>query len=74
MLERRAKKAIAIESRELEELEREGVLEFDESNLLINLSPSTWGAFADLPLDYWEPLKSSLVVSSSGGDAPVSGG
>ena len=30
-----------MESRELEELEREGVLEFDESDPLINLSPST---------------------------------
>ena len=74
LLERRAEEAIAVESRELEELEREGVLEFDESDPSINLSPGTWGAFADLPLDYWEPLDSSLVVSGSGGNAPVSGG
>lgn len=74
LLEKRAEEAIAVESRELEELEQEGVLEFDGSDPSINLSPGTWGAFADLPLDYWEPLDLSLVASGSGGDVPVSSG
>lgn len=73
LLEKQAEEAIAVESRELEELEQEGVLEFDGSDPLINLSPSTQGAFADLPLDYQEPLNLSLVASSSGSDMPVSG-
>ena len=74
LLEKQAKKAIAIESRELKELEQEGVIEFNGSDLLINLSLSTQGAFADLPLDYQDSLNLSLVAFSSGSDVPVSGG
>ena len=67
LLERRAEEAIAVESRELEELERGEVMEFPESGPSLALSPSTWGAFEGLPLDYWEPLDVSLLVAGGTG-------
>jgi hypothetical protein len=59
LLDRRAEDAIAVESREIEELERAEAgetIEFSGAaeGLALNLSPSTWSAFEGLPLDYWE--------------------
>lgn len=63
LLDRRAEEAIAVEERSIVEQELdEGTITFDGSSegLALNLSPSTWGAFEGLPLDYWvdptEPL------------------
>ena len=72
LLEKRAEEAIAVESRDLEEVEQEGVIEFDESTPAFSMSPSTWGAFEGFPLDYWEPLDLSALPSV--GTAPTSGG
>jgi hypothetical protein len=64
LLDTRADTAVAVEQRNIEELEREedgGTMEFPESEGTgLHLSASTWGAFEDLPLDFWvdpsEPL------------------
>lgn len=57
LLDKRAEEAIAVEEREISELEqKESVMEFTEPSegLALNLSPSTWSAFEGLPFDYWE--------------------
>lgn len=63
LLDRRAEEAIAVEERSIVEQELdEGTITFDgpSEGLALSLSPSTWGAFEGLPLDYWvdptEPL------------------
>lgn len=56
LLDRRAEEAISVEERSIAEQElEEGTLSFDgpSEGLGLNLSPNTWGAFEDLPLDYW---------------------
>ena len=72
LLEKRAEEAIAVESRELEELEQEGVMDFGESDPSVNLSPSTWGAFEGFPVDYWESFDLGPLVA--GGTGPSAGG
>jgi hypothetical protein len=59
LLDRRADEAIAVEERqiqELEEAEASETMTFDgpSEGLALQLSPSTWGAFEGFPLDYWE--------------------
>jgi hypothetical protein len=60
LIDRRADDAIAVESREIEELEQGGsseVLTFGEvpeDGFNLHLSPSTWGAFEGFPSEYWE--------------------
>lgn len=56
LLDRRAEEAIAVEERDIAEQELgEETIAFEGSSegLGPNLSPSTWGAFEDLPLEYW---------------------
>jgi galactokinase len=57
LLDRRADEAIAVEERGIAEQElTEETMAFDgpSEGLALNLSPSTWGAFDGLPLDYWD--------------------
>jgi hypothetical protein len=60
LIDRRADDAIAVESREIEEMEQaEGsvVMTFGdvpEDGFNLHLSPSTWGAFEGFPLETWE--------------------
>jgi len=59
LLDRRADEAIAVEERNIQELEQQEASEtmaFDGSSegLALALSPSTWGAFEGFPLEYWE--------------------
>lgn len=60
LLDRRAEEVIAVEERNIEELESvdSEVMAFDGSleRLGINLSPSTWSAIEGLPLGYWEAV------------------
>lgn len=76
LLDRRAEDAIAVESREIEELEqveRSEVLSLEglsNNDFALHLSPSTWGAFEGLPFDYWDsPVGSGVdgtAVTTSG--------
>lgn len=60
LLDRRAEEAISVEERSIEEQESEEGAEpsilFQDppEGLALNLSPQTWGAFDDLPLDFWD--------------------
>lgn len=59
LLDRRADEAIAVEERniqELEEAESSEVIDLSgpSEGLALQLSPSTWGAWEGFPLDYWE--------------------
>jgi hypothetical protein len=57
LIDSRADEAIAVESRELaeQELEESELLpDVPTVGLALNLSPQTWGAFEDYPLDFWE--------------------
>jgi hypothetical protein len=57
LLDRRAEEAISVEERSIAEQELdEGTMLFDSPSDGITLSPSTWGAFEDLPLEYWLDL------------------
>ena len=74
LLDRRAEDAIAVESREIEELEREEAeqtMEFlgPSEGLSLNLSPSTWSAFEGLPLDYWESFDVGGILQGAGGSS-----
>jgi hypothetical protein len=54
LLDRRAEEAISVEERSIAEQELdEGTITFDGSSEGITLSPSTWGAYEDLPMEYW---------------------
>jgi hypothetical protein len=85
LLDRRTEEAIAVEERSIEDLEAKERAELGlvlppvEPTDTIALSPSTWGAIADLPEGFWEtfdfggpvpplleePLKGSGVVGPS---------
>lgn len=72
LLDRRADEAIAVEERNIQELEGLGASEtmsFDASSegLALQLSPTTWGAFEGFPLDFWDS-------EDVGGTVPVAGG
>jgi hypothetical protein len=57
LIDSRADEAIAVESRELaeQELEESELLpDVPTVGLALNLSPQTWGAFDEYPLDFWE--------------------
>jgi hypothetical protein len=59
LLDRRADEAIAVEERNIQDLEQQEASEtmaFDgpSEGLALQLSPSTWGAFEGFPLEYWE--------------------
>jgi hypothetical protein len=75
LIDRRADDAIAVEAREIEEMERaEGSEtitfgEVPEDGFNLHLSPSTWGAFEGYPLDFWE-----VPAGTPTGATPVSGG
>jgi hypothetical protein len=64
LLDSRAETAVAVEQKNIEELEREesgATMEFPESDGTgLHLSANTWGAFEELPMDFWidptEPL------------------
>lgn len=63
LLDRRADEAIAVEERGLAEQELdEETITFNgpSEGLALNLSPSTWGAFEDLPPEYWLDSNVSL--------------
>ena len=69
LLDRRADDAIAVETREIEEMEQaegSGVLSLEnasEEGFNLHLSPSTWGAFEGFPLEAWEaPFDLAPVV------------
>lgn len=70
LLDRRAEEAIAVEEREIEELEAQELLSLDPSTdgPGLALGPSTWGAFEGLPEDFWDssfvPTIPSTVVAS----------
>lgn len=78
LIDRRADDAIAVENREIEEMERvEQVMEFApiaEDELGLHLSPSTWGAFEGLPLDYWDAPAPAFLGEPVDGTAPAAGG
>jgi hypothetical protein len=61
LVNRRAEDAIAVEERLIGELEETKLIAFNSLSNLIGplLSPGTWGAFKDYPLDYWEPLETA---------------
>jgi hypothetical protein len=75
LVDRRAVDAIAVESRELDELEgvaESETLTFDDvapSGLALNLSPSTWSAFEGFPLDYWENGVAGDTAQVTGGSS-----
>lgn len=74
LLDRRAEDAIAVESREIEELEQEEAgqtIEFvgPSEGLALNLSPSTWSAFEGLPLDYWESSDLGGILQGASGSS-----
>jgi hypothetical protein len=74
LLDRRAEDAIAVESREIEELEREEAgetMEFSgvSEGLALNLSPSTWSAFEGLPFDYWETSDLGGILQGADGNS-----
>jgi hypothetical protein len=75
LVDRRADDAIAVESRELDELEgvaESETLTFDDvapSGLALNLSPSTWSAFEGFPLDYWENGVAGDTAQVTGGSS-----
>jgi len=56
LIDRRAEEAISVEERGIGEQELAGVLlpENASDALGFSLSPSTWGAFEGLPLEFWE--------------------
>jgi hypothetical protein len=60
LLDRKADEALAVEEREIQELEeteRTGTLSLDDvpsEGLSLQLSPATWGAFEGYPLEFWE--------------------
>lgn len=61
LLDRRAEEAISVEERSIAEQELdEGTMAFDGPSEGLVLSPSTWGAFEDLPLEYWVDPNVSL--------------
>jgi galactokinase len=71
LIDRRADEAIAVESREIEELEQAEQSELltfgevPENGFNLHLSPHTWGAFEGYPIDFWDPSVDT---------APVAGG
>jgi hypothetical protein len=72
LLDRRADDAIAVEERNIQELEEQEATEtmtFDGPSvgLALQLSPTTWGAFEGFPLDFWD-------AEDAGGIVPVAGG
>jgi hypothetical protein len=57
LLDRRADEAIAVEERNIQDLEQQEASEtmaFDgpSEGLALQMSPSTWGAFEGFPLEY----------------------
>jgi hypothetical protein len=74
LLDRRADEAIAVEERNIQELEQEEGAEtmtFDgpSEGLSLQLSPSTWGAFEGWPLEAWEPEGFGDIVPVAGGSS-----
>jgi hypothetical protein len=71
LIDRRADDAIAVEVREIEELERAEETEtmtfgeVSENGFNLHLSPSTWGAFEGYPLEFWETSFDNAPVASS---------
>lgn len=70
LLDSRAEEAIAVEERGIleQEVEEQTIL-FDgpSEGLALNLSPTTWGAFEDLPIEFWDTaggIPSTSVGSS----------
>jgi galactokinase len=72
LIDRRADDAIAVEAREIEEMEQaEGSEtitfgEVPEDGFNLHLSPSTWGAFEGYPLEFWEVPSGATPVSGGG--------
>lgn len=70
LLDRRAADAIAVEERNIEELEAAETSELLPSTVEVPsgplLSPATWGAFEGFPDEFWEANFPSTVVPSSG--------
>jgi galactokinase len=70
LIDRRADDAIAVEAREIEELERAEETEtmtfgeVPENGFNLHLSPSTWGAFEGYPLEFWETSFDNAPVAS----------
>lgn len=69
LLDRRADEVISVETRDLaEEEQQEGVtLLVPDPDPGFSLSPSTWGAWDGLPLEFWEADPSALVPVTSAG-------
>jgi hypothetical protein len=69
LIDRRADKAIAVESweiKELEQAEQSELLTFravpkDSFNLY--LSPYTWGAFKGYPINFWDPSVDTVLTA-----------
>ena len=75
LTDRRAAEAIAVESRSLEELEaQEGQetlpLDVPTEGLALQLSPSTWGALAEVPDGFWENSLDPQLLESFLAPAP----
>ena len=74
LLDRRAEEAIAVEEKNLEELEAQELLSVDPSTdgPGLALAPSTWSAFEGLPDDFWEASEFVVpthTVATSGGSS-----